>query len=120
MARCAITVLPFRRIAAGLGCPMGESPTEDGVQHAAVAQISWAVQAVSRRLPGMRQCLVQALAAKWMLQRRRIPSMLYFGVAKDVTGQLRAHAWLRSGSQVLTGYQGRQQFTVVATFGDTR
>ena len=119
MARCAITVLPFRRIAVGLGRPMTESfATEDGAQHAAVTQISWAVRAISRRLPGTRQCLVQALAAKWMLQRRRIPSTMYFGMAKDATGQLRAHAWLRSGSQVLTGSQGRQQFTVVATFGD--
>jgi hypothetical protein len=64
--------------------------------------------------------LVQALAAKWMLQHRRIPSTMYFGVAKDATGQLRAHAWLRSGSQVLTGSEGCQEFTVVATFGDTR
>jgi hypothetical protein len=64
--------------------------------------------------------LVQALAAKWMLQHRRIPSTMYFGVAKDPTGQLLAHAWLRSGSEVLTGSEGRQRFTVVATFADTR
>jgi Transglutaminase-like superfamily len=120
MARCAVHLRPFRYIAAGLGTPMTESPTTDvGAYHAAVAQISWAVLAVSRRIPWTSQCLVQALAAKWMLQRRRIPSTMYFGIAKDATGQLIAHAWLRSGSQILTGSQGRQQFTVVATFAET-
>jgi hypothetical protein len=55
-----------------------------------------------------------------MLQRRRIPSTMYFGVAKDAAGQFMAHAWLRSGSQILTGSQGQQQFTVVASFAETR
>jgi hypothetical protein len=53
-----------------------------------------------------------------MLQRRRIPSTLYFGVAKDPDGNLKAHAWLRSGTQMVTGAAGRKQFTVVATFAD--
>lgn len=120
MARCAVKLLPFRRIEAGLGTPMAESPTTNvRAQHAVIAQIGWAVWAVSRRMPGTSQCLVQALAAKWMLQRRRIPSTMYFGMAKDDEGQHTAHAWLRSGAQVLTGAQGRHHFTVVATFAET-
>jgi hypothetical protein len=119
LARCAVSLLPFRRIAAGLGTHMRESPATDTDAHrTAVTQIGWAVRAVSHRLPGTRQCLVQALAAKWILQRRGIPSTMYFGMAKDATGQLTAHAWVRSGTQVLTGAQGRHAFTVVATFAD--
>jgi hypothetical protein len=119
LARCAVSLLPFRRIAAGLGAPSKESPATDNTAHCrAVAQIGWAIRAVSRRLPGTHQCLLQALAAKWMLQRRGIPSTMYFGVAKDATGQHTAHAWVRSGTQVLTGARGRHAFTVVATFAD--
>ena len=119
LARCAVSLLSFRRIAAGLGAPMRESPATDTDAHrTAVAQIGWAVRAVSHRLPGTRQCLVQALAATWILQRRGIPSTMYCGVAKDATGQHTAHAWVRSGTQVLTGAQGRHTFAVVATFAN--
>jgi hypothetical protein len=120
--RLALWVVPFRRLAGRFGKAMEVSPsTETDVQRAAVIPIGWAVQGLGERLPWMSQCLVQALAATWMLQRRRIPSTLYFGLAKDSSGQLKdllAHAWVRSGTQVLTGARGRDGFTVVATFAD--
>lgn len=120
-ARLAVWFVPFRRLATGLGDKMAESPAEDiEAQRAAAARIGWAVRALGRRLPWMSQCLVQAVAATWMLQRRRIPSTLYFGLAKDTGGELQAHAWVRSGTQVLTGAKGRHAFTVVATFAEPR
>jgi len=116
-ARLAVWIVPFRRLAAGLGDEMAESSAEGTeAQQTAVAPVGWAVRELGRRLPWMSQCLVQAVAATWMLQRRRIPSTLYFGVAKESDGDLKAHAWVRSGTQVLTGAHGRQDFTVVATF----
>ena len=120
-ARLAVWFVPFRRIANRLGDKMAESPAEDTeAQRAAAARIGWAVRALGRRLPWMSQCLVQAVAATWMLQRRRIPSTLYFGLAKDTGGELKAHAWVRSGTKVLTGAKGRHAFTVVATFAEPR
>jgi len=96
---------------------MVESPATDTVaQRAAAAPIGWAVRGLGRRLPWMSQCLVQAVAATWMLQRRRIPSTLYFGLAKDPDAHLKAHAWVRCGTGVLTGNEGRDGYTVVATF----
>jgi hypothetical protein len=64
----------------------------------------------------MSQCLVQAVAVTWMLQRSDIPSTLYFGVAKDTGGGLKAHAWVRVGEKILTGAKEREDFSVVATF----
>jgi hypothetical protein len=61
--------------------------------------------------------LVQALAAKIMLTRRGICSTLYLGAAKAGEG-LAAHAWLRSGSVIVTGGPGRERFTVISTFAD--
>ena len=116
-ARLAVWFMPFRRLAKGLGKKMAESPTtETEVQRSSAILISWAVQGLGQRLPWMSQCLVQALAATWMLQRRCIPSTFYFGLAKDPSKQLKAHAWVRSGTLVLTGAQGRDQFKAVATF----
>ena len=118
-ARLAVWFVSFRRLATGLGDKMAESPAEDTeAQRDRAALIGWAVEALGRRLPWMSQCLVQAVAATWMLQRRRIPSTLYFGLAKDTGGELQAHAWVRSGTQVLTGAKERHAFTVVATFAE--
>jgi hypothetical protein len=122
VVRLALWFVPFRWLASRFGNAMEVSPTDETeVQRAVVLPIGWAVQVLGERLPWMSQCLVQALAATWMLQRRRIPSTLYFGLTKDSSGQLKdllAHAWVRSGTQVLTGARGRDGFTVVATFAD--
>ncbi len=40
-------------------------------------------------------CLVQSLAARWMLQRRKISSQLSLGVAHDKNKKVIAHAWLK-------------------------
>jgi hypothetical protein len=116
-ARLAVWFVPFRRLAKGLGNTMVESPVaETEIQRSLAIPIGWAVRELGQRLPWMSQCLVQALVATWMLQRRRIPSTLYFGVAKDPGKQLKAHAWVRCGTLVLTGAGGRDQYKVVATF----
>ncbi len=61
-------------------------------------------------------CRRQALAAKRMLRDPGLPSTLYLGVASDEDAGLKAHAWLRSGAVILTGSEGREDFTVVSTF----
>jgi hypothetical protein len=116
-ARLVVWFVPFRRLAKGLGKTMVESPVaETEIQRSLATPIGWAVRELGRRLPWMSQCLVQAVAATWMLQRRRIPSTLYFGVAKDSGKQIKAHAWVRCGTLVLSGAGGLDQYKVVATF----
>lgn len=55
-----------------------------------------------------------------MLKRRKIPSTLYLGLAKDEKkkDKLRAHAWLRCGSVILAGEREIDRFVVISTFGD--
>ena len=119
VARLAVWFVPFRRLANHLGDVKAESPaTSTDEQGAAAASIGWAVRTLGRRLPWMSQCLVQSVAATWMLQRRRVPSTLYFGLAKDPESHLKAHAWVRSGSRILTGAKGHRDFSVVATFAE--
>lgn len=119
VARLAVWFVPFRRVATRLGNEMAESPAEITEEQREMAlPIGWAVRTLGRRLPWMSQCLVQAVAATRMLQRRQIPSTLYLGLAKDPEGSLKAHAWVRSGAKILTGAKGHEDFRVVATFAE--
>ena len=126
IARLVIVVLPFRWVAPYLGQRMAETPIENLQleQQQQLRQVAWAIRKLSPHTPWQSKCLVQAIAAKYMLQRRHINSTLYLGVMRNgVDDQsspepLKAHAWLRSGRMLLTGGQGYKQFTVVATFAD--
>jgi hypothetical protein len=62
------------------------------------------------------QCLVKAIAAMKMLEKRQIESTLYLGTAREESGELIAHAWLRSGPYYITGYEEMARFTVVGKF----
>lgn len=68
--------------------------------------------------PWKSACLVQALIATWLLAYYHIPYVLHLGVARATPqgDDLQAHAWLRVGQWVITGREGHQAFTVVATF----
>ena len=66
-------------------------------------QISNAIDIMSKYTFWESQCLVRAIAGMKMLERRNIESTLYLGTAKDESGKLIAHAWLRSGPFYITG-----------------
>lgn len=122
VARLAILTVPFRGLAKHLGEQMAESPhTDQTAFHTCLSRISWAVYTMSHYTPWESACLAQALAAKAMLRCRGITSTLYLGLAKNEQAEqagLLAHAWLRSGSMILTGGQGKDRYTVVATFAE--
>ena len=113
-----LKALPFSRIAPSLGRRMKETPlVHDPANESSIRQISQAVRVMSRHTIWESQCLVKAIAAKKMLERRRIESTLYLGTARDEGGSMIAHAWLRSGSFYVTGAEEMRMFTTVAAFG---
>ena len=121
LARLAVLTIPFKRIAPHLGTTGAHSAEQVAPETAAAARrVGWAVRAVARRTPWDSNCLAQAIAAKRMLRRRRIPSTLYLGVARPVpeAGGLSAHAWLRCGAEILTGGRGHALYTVLSTFAE--
>ena len=119
-ASLLLLFMPFKIIASSIGKLIDKAPAGDGDSkvHPVSLRIGWAVQAAARRMPWPAKCLAQALAAKWMLNRRRLPGLLYLGVAKNPLApkKLDAHAWVRSGDSVLTGEAGHERFTVVGVF----
>jgi hypothetical protein len=127
MARGAMALLPFRRIAAWLGTPGAESPATATAEETRLAQeVGWAVGAVARRTPWDGRCYAQALAATGMLRRRGLEGTVSFGVRQgecaesDARTCLSAHAWLRLGSCMVTGGAGQERFKAIATFARRR
>jgi len=119
LARLALLLLPFKLIMAGLGqraAPLHTPPAP--ATHRIAPAIGWAITRIAPRTPWQSRCLAQALAAKLMLHRRRIPSTLYLGVAKadEHPKNLLAHAWIQCGDICLTGAPGQERFTPLACF----
>lgn len=122
-ARLALRVIPFRRMARYLGPLQTETLPDAPPEHLAQARrIALAVARVSPHTPWTSNCFPQALAAKYWLRRRRIPTTLYLGVALTKTddaprAEMTAHAWLRCGPLLVTGGRGHERYTVTACFG---
>ena len=58
-------------------------------------------------------CLEQAVAGRWMLRRRGIPSTMYVGMAKR-DGNFIAHAWLVREGRTVTGASAENYATLAA------
>jgi len=104
--KLGLWVLPFhvlRRLMAKLTYSVNDSHEVD---QAAVARAVWAVLTAGRHMPWAITCLTRATAAQVLLGRLGEPTHLRLGVAKDEQGQLRAHAWLESGDEIIIGDEG--------------
>ena len=117
LARLAVVLLPLHAITPYLGRHMEESCQNNTPQQQITAeQISWAVKTMQGFTPWDSNCMAQAIAAKRMLQRVQIPSTLYIGVARKEAQELEAHAWLRSGTLVVTGAEEMARYKVMSKF----
>ncbi|MBU1324653.1 MAG: lasso peptide biosynthesis B2 protein [Alphaproteobacteria bacterium] len=121
LARVSLLVLPFRTVAAHLGeaCAPAVAAGRIGQPGGAPQEVEtaravgWAVRLMADALPFRAVCLQQGVAAKMMLRRRGIPSVLHFGVAPDAAG-LNPHAWLDTADARVTGYPVGDRFTELA------
>jgi hypothetical protein len=115
-ARSMLIILPFKKIAPTLG-KMKDEVTNADLDIAVLNKIQMAVLRGSRYSPWRTKCFEQAIAAKIMLKKRHIKSTLYLGVLKDVSNELRAHAWLKANDVIVTGGPEVNKFTVISWFG---
>lgn len=111
-----LKLFPFSKVAPSLGTKWDETPLDKIQNKELIISISDAIHIMSRYTFWESMCLVKAIAAMKMLERRHIESTLYLGTAKDVTGNMIAHAWLRSGPYFITGAEEMNKFTVVGKF----
>lgn len=109
--------IPFSKVAPSLGHYMEETAYETiNLNKKTIASVSQAINIMSKYTFWESQCLVKAIAAMKMLEKRNIDSTLYLGTARDESGELVAHAWLRSGPYFVTGSEGKEKYTVVGKF----
>ena len=117
MAKLAILLIGFKRTASWLGHPRALiEPDRPTFPESGPKRLGKYIQKTAKHVPWDSKCLVQAIAGQLMLKVRRLPGTIYFGVNKE-NGQMKAHAWLRSGSTILTGGQQKKQYTLVGVIG---
>jgi len=124
LARLALIFIPFPRLARRLGSFVPPSDvralnakTAGAQEHARIAaDIRWAVTRAARYVPFKAVCLPQAMAARVMLKRRGVGSVIHFGAAKSEDKPIDAHAWLDAAGVEVTGYPVAQQFSEIGCF----
>ena len=101
----------------GAGEVVAASNRDDGMAARRIARL---IDTAARHLPSQPVCLPRAMAAKWMLASRRIPSELILGIRRPSAGDVRRtelHAWLQAGKLTVTGGDAADEFIVIACFG---
>ncbi len=124
VARFALIFLPFPRLARYLGTfvPPSDPRVAQAGNDAAMDQselaeeIGWAVTRAARYVPFNAVCLPQAMAARVMLKRRGVKSVMHFGAARGKDKPLNAHAWLDAAGVEVTGYPVAENFAEIACF----
>lgn len=110
-------LLPMAKSSYYLGSYMEESSLNtQKSDEILLKRISEAIHIMSRHTFWESQCMVKAIAGMRMLKRRQIDCTIYFGTGKDESGEMCAHAWLRSGSYYVSGGEEKHRFTVVGKF----
>lgn len=104
-AKALVVLVPPRKWRARFGM-VADAPREETLEpadRATVRRVRYAINRALRNVPGSANCLPQALAARWMLERRGVASSLYLGTAPASKTSPRFHAWLKVGSEWVTG-----------------
>jgi len=101
--KLGMQLLPFRALRRLLDRVAGTPAGWRHTNYTSVDKIAWVIETASRRTPGAKSCLNQALAAQVLLTRGGYPSQLHIGVAKGERGQFKAHAWVESEGKVVIG-----------------
>jgi len=123
-SRLALIFVPFPRLAERLGTFVPPSDARAlqarGVgsrENVLIAEdIGWAVTRAARYVPFKAVCLPQAMAARVMLKRRGVASVLHFGAGKGQDKPLDAHAWLDAAGVEVTGYPVGSNFAEIGCF----
>jgi hypothetical protein len=109
VVRLALWILPSRTILRGVRAISPSRPAPN-VSDVDVKSVVWAVEAASRRVPRA-TCLTQAIAVQLLLRRHEHSSQLCLGVAREIGGGFRAHAWVERNGRVVIGANGVRDLT---------
>jgi hypothetical protein len=80
-----------------------------------IAGISTSIIRTRNYTPWRNRCLEQAIVARIMLNKRGIPSTVYFGLDKSNKG-LKAHTWVKCGDVFVTGKTGHENYKTISFY----
>jgi hypothetical protein len=123
-ARFALLFIPFPHLGRRLGTfvpptdPRATRVTAGSLdeQKWLAQDIGWAVTSAARYVPFRAVCLPQAMAARVMLKRRGVASVMHVGAAMGLGKPIDAHAWLDAAGVEVTGYPVAKHLAEIACF----
>lgn len=119
VARLFVLFLPFDVVSRFLGRGVGVNSSVTLLsrqEEQRATQVSRVITIAARLTPRSSNCYSQAIAARLLLAIWRIPCSLFFGLALNNNGSLKAHAWVVAGRVSVTGGEGARDFAVVNSF----
>ena len=106
-AGIVIRIVPFRWIRRLYGRKIQNSRFKiQNNESIVIMSVKKAIGRAGLVSPWKNKCLVESLAARCMLNRRRIPSQISLGVTHDEKKKLIAHAWIRAGDTEIVPERG--------------
>jgi len=117
--RVALLIFSFKQLVTSAGIDRNAVIRDDlskelGVQAEIIGNV---IIMAANNTPWSSSCLVQALTAQRMLQRRGIPGALHLGTARsEDKNSVCAHAWIQCGDTVVTGSCENRHFAVLSVF----
>lgn len=114
--RVALALIPLRALRDALAWRWRKGIVQG---HAAptLRQISWATQTAARYLPGS-TCLVQGLTALRLGISAGYSLTMNIGAAKEVNGELKAHAWVEYQGRIILGAAQENIYTPLLSWAE--
>lgn len=120
LARGMTLVVPFRHIANLASMPVRNRAMDGESRAIVIDRVRQAIGRCAPRAPWRALCFEQGLTAQWMLRRRGIDTVLYYGAAAKGANGLSAHVWVRDGTMDVIGCETAANYAVLAAFPPTR
>ncbi len=123
LARFLVVFVPLRRWRRRIVTERQES----ALVPPSARKVALVVRKVADVVPFTAVCLQQAMAAQWMLRRRRVASQLTIGVRREPNAPPKAaernpvldysyHAWLQVGGHCVVGCKEIESYSVLPPF----
>jgi hypothetical protein len=119
LVSCSLKIFSFRQVSRSLKSLAAPGPLFDATDRLRSDRIAWAVGAASARIP-FATCLPSALVLQALLERSGHSTRVCFGVSKNVTEELSAHAWVENARGAMVGRHRRGAFVPLVRFSDTQ
>lgn len=108
--------LPYQWVTSIMNKNMKWKSTHDKDRKERLLFIGQTIEVASRNIPFELACFTQSLAAKIMLTRRRLKSLLNIGVMVNEEGIKKGHAWLTCGELVIVGRKQHENYKIIKAY----